>query len=409
MVRLLLIACICMCNFSSLAQHNHFVYVQSDNKQPFYVRLKDKLYSSSASGYVILPKLSAGEHLLSFGFPNNEFPNQEISVNISGKDLGYLLKNFPGKGWGLFNIQSMDVLMAKNASKSVSPSTTETRTDAFSTTLADVVNTPSIKEVNKPQPAPETKPVAAVQPTPPVIPVDPKPETAVVPEKISEPAVPAAPAAALSVIKKTGYAQSSSLIAVQYLVTDDFGNDTVDVEIAIMPAVNEPAAVAEPTVVKTETPPVAPVTAKAEEPKFINIDLPNPNTENKQAATQEKQPEGPTPISSAATENPGKLQMINSDCKSMANDNDFLKARKKMTSQKSDDAMVESAKKLFKQKCYSTEQVKNLSVLFLKDEGKYKFYDAVYPFVYDSKAFRQLESTLTEEYYISRFRSMIRN
>lgn len=101
--------------------------------------------------------------------------------------------------------------------------------------------------------------------------------------------------------------------------------------------------------------------------------------------------------------------MINSDCKTLATEDDFMKTRKKMTARKSDDDMVDAAKKLFRQKCYSTEQVKNLSVLFLKDEGKYKFFDAVYPFVYDSGEFRQLESQLTEEYYISRFRSMIRN
>ena len=103
------------------------------------------------------------------------------------------------------------------------------------------------------------------------------------------------------------------------------------------------------------------------------------------------------------------MQMINSDCKTVASEDDFMKTRKKMTAQKSDDDMVNAAKKLFKQKCYSTAQVKNLSVLFLKDEGKYKFFDAIYPFVYDSREFRQLESQLSEEYYISRFRSMIRN
>ncbi|RYD69778.1 MAG: DUF4476 domain-containing protein, partial [Sphingobacteriales bacterium] len=75
----------------------------------------------------------------------------------------------------------------------------------------------------------------------------------------------------------------------------------------------------------------------------------------------------------------------------------------------SQSSFITAIKKLFKQKCYSTAQVKNLSVLFLKDESKYKFFDAVYPFVYDSREFKQLESQLTDEYYISRFRSMIRN
>ena len=80
-----------------------------------------------------------------------------------------------------------------------------------------------------------------------------------------------------------------------------------------------------------------------------------------------------------------------------------------MTAQKDEDEMIDAAQKLFKQKCYSTEQVKNLSVLFLKDESKYKFFDTAYPFVYDSGNFKNLESQLTDPYFISRFKAMIRN
>lgn len=406
MKRLLFLACLCIFSTCLFAQHNHFVYVQSDNKQPFYVRLKDKLYSSSASGYIILPKLQAGEQLLSFGFLNNEFPNQNISINISGQDLGYLLKNFPGRGWGLFNIQSMDVLMANNAAKPAAAAQTETRTDAFSTTLADVVNTPSIKEVEKATVKQEPKKETSTPAAPVVKAAEPKTEIVSAPTQKS--IETAAPTGVMSVIKKNSSTQSATAIAMQYFVTDDFGSDTVDVEIAIIPAKAESVTPAEPPVVKTEIQPKPVETPRSEEPKFINIDLPNPNTDNSSKETSASKTAAPKPIS-PANENQGKLEMINSDCKAMANDDDFLKTRKKMTSQKSDDAMVESAKKLFKQKCYSTEQVKNLSVLFLKDESKYKFYDAVYPFVYDSKSFKQLETTLTDEYYISRFRSMIRN
>ena len=80
-----------------------------------------------------------------------------------------------------------------------------------------------------------------------------------------------------------------------------------------------------------------------------------------------------------------------------------------MTSQKSDDDMINVATKLFKQKCYSVEQVKNLSGLFFKDGGKYKFFDAAYPYVHDTPNYNQLESQLTDAYFITRFKAMIRN
>jgi hypothetical protein len=79
-----------------------------------------------------------------------------------------------------------------------------------------------------------------------------------------------------------------------------------------------------------------------------------------------------------------------------------------MIAQKSEDEMINAAEKLFRQKCYSTEQVKNLSVLLLKQESKYKFFDLAYAFVYDSSNFRELESQLTDPYFLSRFRAMIR-
>lgn len=99
--------------------------------------------------------------------------------------------------------------------------------------------------------------------------------------------------------------------------------------------------------------------------------------------------------------------MINSDCKSFATEADFLKIRKKMVAEDNDEDMIKAAKKIFKTKCFTTEQIKNLSVLFLKDEGKYMFFDAAYPFVSDSDVYATLEKQLSDDYYVNRFRAMI--
>jgi hypothetical protein len=37
------------------AQQNYFIYVQTDNKQPFYVKMNDKVMSSSGAGYLVIP------------------------------------------------------------------------------------------------------------------------------------------------------------------------------------------------------------------------------------------------------------------------------------------------------------------------------------------------------------------
>jgi hypothetical protein len=72
------------------------------------------------------------------------------------------------------------------------------------------------------------------------------------------------------------------------------------------------------------------------------------------------------------------------------------------------ETMLKTARKYFRSKCFSTEQIKDLSYLFLTNEGKYRFFDAAYPFTSDSDQYDILESQLTDEYYITRFKAMIR-
>jgi hypothetical protein len=97
----------------------------------------------------------------------------------------------------------------------------------------------------------------------------------------------------------------------------------------------------------------------------------------------------------------------NSDCKAFANNEDFLRLRKKMASENNDDQMIKIAKKYFHTKCFSIEQIKNLSFLFLSNEGKYRFFDVAYPFSSDSEQYKMLQSQLTDSYYINRFKAMI--
>ena len=99
----------------------------------------------------------------------------------------------------------------------------------------------------------------------------------------------------------------------------------------------------------------------------------------------------------------------NSNCKTLADDKDFFALRKKMTTIENDvDAMISSAKKEFKSKCYTSIQIKNLCVLFLNDADKYAFLDAAYPYVQDPGNYITLSNLLTESYYINRFKAMLK-
>jgi hypothetical protein len=425
------------CIVIARAQQTHFIYLQTDNRQPFYVKLNEKLFSSSAAGYLVIPKLPNGTHDLAVGFPKNEWPNQVIPVTVVNKDLGFMLKNFDSKGWGLFNMQSMDVIMANSGLKSPESVQAATRTDEFSNTLADVVNTPSIKELKKEE-VKEKETVKVPEPARPVAESEIKgtanntAASPVVESKVAEtanntPALPSAPADTMMVpsVSKISESKTADGMILKYSVQDDSKRDTVQVIILQEEVVGTKEGSKE---TPGETKPLEPAPAKETKPgegtapKFIDIELANPNTAKDSADMKPAKPEEkvtskektiPSEAASEMKNSPtgdiAGLQMINSDCKSSATDEDFLKVRKKMIAQKDDNEMISAAQKLFRQKCYSTEQVKNLSVLFLKDDSKYKFFDAAYPFVYDTPNFKNLESQLTDPYFISRFKAMIRN
>ena len=94
-------------------------------------------------------------------------------------------------------------------------------------------------------------------------------------------------------------------------------------------------------------------------------------------------------------------------CKKAASEEDFLKLRRKMAQQSKDDEMISEAQKFFKNMCFTTEQIRNLGVLFLNDEGRYRFYDAAMKYVLDFQNFGTLENTLTSTYYKKRFQALI--
>ncbi|MDN3658784.1 DUF4476 domain-containing protein [Ferruginibacter paludis] len=430
--RFLFIICLVI-SFKVQAQQNHFIYIQADAKQPFYVKLDKKIYSSSASGYLILSKLKAGGYDLVIGFPQNEWPEQSIQCKVDDNDQGYLLKNFGDKGWGFFDLQSLNVWMASNTKAVKKADTlTEVKTDAFSNMLSEVVNDPTIRqrepvkeEVKKILPdQPKVAPVAIAEP---------------VKDKITEVVKPAPlegnnveispiekPVESKNIIIKKLSSRTSLGSEGIYLDIADGRTDTISVFIAedkIVPDSSFAKTIAETkpvepekkdllkTEFKKEVVPlmeekkelkkeaVTSVEEKDKENKFIEVTIPD-----RGRPAKERKPDS---VVQQNTSN--KVAIINSDCKEFASDEDFLKLRKKMAAAHNEEMMIISAKKAFKSKCFTTEQVKNLSTLFLKDEHRYSFFDAAYPFVSDSQNFTTLESQLTDGYYINRFKVMIRH
>ncbi len=103
--RFVVLTFILACAGCAVAQQTHFIYLQTEDGQPFYAKINNKVVSSSPAGYLILPKLTDGDYKLNVGFPKKEFPEENFQILIDKKNQGFLLKNFGEKGWGLFNMQ----------------------------------------------------------------------------------------------------------------------------------------------------------------------------------------------------------------------------------------------------------------------------------------------------------------
>lgn len=515
-------------------QAYHFMYLQTDFKQPFYVRLNDKIYSSSENGHLILGKLEHDTTIqFAVGFPKNKFEEQQFKVKIKD-DLGFLLKNFGEEGWGLFNLQTLELI--KNGNLPSNKKTVQAggvkKTDAFSTLLATAVNDTAIlyAVANEPDILPptvdtsakttialneekkvsndsssivstaektkdipqQTVPITiATAPVPDIIKKDTNviireaeppvtntelkkdtvkeikttPLKEPVPEEKKNDAAPVVvPKPTTEVINKLSVSINKAaevLTDTSYIAVfvDSLTNDYDTIRISIPfdesqllrnrtyqkskpedSIINDEPPFAkrkeESAVVKKEDPIVKISTTpkkkkeetpvvKAEEPIVKNDPmLVKPKEEKPVVKTEEpvikkdsipvlakkEPPPAPVVVSTPDTSAPvkKKIFMVNSDCQVYASDNDVDKLRVKMLAQGDDDEKLIIARKILKQRCFTTRHVKALSELFSTDEGKYRWFDTAYRFVSDPSNFEKAGSVLKDEYFINRFKAMIR-
>jgi hypothetical protein len=404
------------------AQQDHFIYLQTENNVPFYIKTGNKITSSSSAGYLIIPKLKDGEYKIIIGSPRNEWAEQQVTYKVENKDAGYLIKNFGAKGLGLFNLQTYNVVMAESALPNNSKPVTQNNDNAFSNMLANVVNDSTIKE----------KDVVPEPPTPKVVAKEDKEKAVqkeeIKKEEIKEAEKPVADQQTTPEVKVPDQSGNSVLPGsvikrklrkkgkdgTELVYVDEHDNNRENIRIFIPAdktdvAKNDELKSSDTVVEKKNEPLITTdtVVQKKNQPAVPSDTVQVVTAAPEKKAAEQKPLQQPVFIEDKTNEKKVSGLSVNSDCKAYATDDDFFKLRKKMAAEKNDEAMIKVAKKVFKTKCFTTDQVKNLSNLFLQDEGKYNFFDSAYPFVSDSAIYSTLENQLTDPYYITRFKAMI--
>jgi hypothetical protein len=95
-----------------LAQSTHYLFFQTENNRPFYLRIMGSTLSSNASGYLLIPKLTDGKYEIYIGFAQSE-EEQQYEITVEGKDLGFSLKQELDNTWSLFNLVDFSQLKGK--------------------------------------------------------------------------------------------------------------------------------------------------------------------------------------------------------------------------------------------------------------------------------------------------------
>lgn len=405
--------------FVAGAQQKHFIYVQSEDKQPFAIVLNGKVYSSSDYGYIIIPKLADGEYNFRVSFPMNKFPEQTFTCSINKKDVGYFLKN-SNDGWALENMQTQK-LVASGAAKAP-------EANAFSDMLSEVVSDSNLTKTNTSAPVAGTV-NNSINPV----------ENAPLPDAtVAAAAAPVFITDSIVQLEKISEATFDTGTSMLFVDKSQPGNDTIDVfipaEAAVATATTTTAAqppdesnevnntVSENATQNnnpvTETQNTTPVdvtatnkdeaveTATEKSTGDVSNPFYNPGQNNNAAAAAAASPV--TSSSNDATSATGTTTAgTRYDCVRMLSDDEMNKLKRKMFSQDDDNEMVQYAVKAVGKKCITTDQVRTLGSLFSSDDGRYSLYDALYKFVYDYGNYSSLESQILDPYYKKRFAAML--
>lgn len=362
--------------------------------------MDNKVYSSESTGYLILSNLHDSTYNFQIGFPGNKWPEQNFSVKVGAQDHGYLVKNFEDKGWGLFDLQTMAVQMAA-MEKKVTETNNPANTSLFTQTLAKATGDSTL--IQKPvQPKSEVKTIVNVE-KPEVV----KKDTAlsehlvtIIPEtkieaqaesKNEEQISTVANSYKKSKIIRQSESSTTTGLTITYIDDSELGKDTIRI------LITEPAQTSK--LADRE---------KTNDVKFLDFVKDTTQVSERNGIPDSRNNEA-TQMKPAVTDTSNNHPPSINNCMVIAEEKDFFTLRKNMASSDGDNKMIEAAKKYFKSKCFLVSQLKNLSTLFLDDAGKYNFFDAAYSHVSDRENFPSLQAELKDEYYINRFKAMLRN
>lgn len=368
----------------------HYLFIEADGQQPFYFKTGATMRSSSASGFLIVPKITSNDVEFSIGFPKNIHPEVRFYISGTDKDRGFQLKRMEGKGWSLFDRFSLEIIQGDTAA--LAPTELQLAPKdggSFASMLSIAADDKSLLTPTASKNIP-VKPLATkVDPTDPVKSITPinnpaKPVPAkedptdlaktITPKNnptklvsAKEDVVDPAPPVTVNPIIKDSLVKASNLRLSSIVVTQTENNDTKRIVYLEQSAGG-----------KTDT-------------ILVEIDK----------VSREIVPEksNNTPITR------GNLVVL---CDRPFGDYKAIRSlQKKLLGLDLLEDQYNYAVKVFSQKCFNTKQALEIGWLFVDEKSRLKLFTLLKPLISDQTAFSTLESTFLKEDNINAFRALM--
>jgi SHS2 domain-containing protein len=96
LIFLLLIVCV------SNAQTHHFIYIESQNRKPFTIKVNGIAFVTDHKHFINISKLENGVYNVVIS--NETAKENKFTISLDGEDLGYTLKQDANNDWVLFDI-----------------------------------------------------------------------------------------------------------------------------------------------------------------------------------------------------------------------------------------------------------------------------------------------------------------
>lgn len=349
---------------SLLAQQ--FMFIEADGQQPFYVKRGGETFSSTAAGFILIPKLTQSEIDIVIGFPNNIYPEVAFKIKQPAIDRGFHLKQFDGQGWVLVDRSSQEQIKGGTVDVKKPVAVTTSTSSGFAEMLVEATGDKSLLDKSTILNTVSTKLQSA----------DPKPKPVVVAAKNQSQVKTQNKPLGLGVVRSVTQSDDSAYLRILFFEkTAKDKWDTIQVEIekwidAKPPAVN-----------------------------YVTVD----KSENISSATAvvEVQDEKAGPQSGVSS--------LISDClHPVAMPKDVKDIQKKLSKAAIFEDQLKIIDKVFQEKCFSTKQVKVLGDSFWDEQSRLNFYAYVRKWVIDAALFGELEQSFLQEGSRIAFREMLK-